>query len=68
VIKITNFTQISGYLGNMGALGPKMSILVAYLVPNFDSKIGLLNKVINKVLGKPYGCSKQFLQQQVLAT
>ena len=29
----TNFTQTGGYLGNMGALGPKMSIPMAYLVP-----------------------------------
>jgi hypothetical protein len=32
---------------------------------NFDGKIGLPNDVINNVLGKPYGCSKQLLQQQI---
>jgi hypothetical protein len=32
---------------------------------NFDGKLGLPNEVINKVLGQPYGCSKQLLQQQV---
>jgi len=35
VIKITIFAQLSGYLGNMGALGPKMSIPMAYLVPKY---------------------------------
>ena len=34
-MKITNFTQISGYLGNMGALGQKMIIPMAYLVPKY---------------------------------
>jgi hypothetical protein len=31
----------------------------------FDGKLELPNEVINKVLGQPYGCSKQLLQQQV---
>jgi hypothetical protein len=31
---------------------------------DFDGKLGLPNEVINKVLGQPYGCRKQLLQQQ----
>jgi len=35
VIKITNFIHQSGYLGRVGALGPKMSTPKAYKVPYY---------------------------------
>jgi hypothetical protein len=42
-----------------------MQIIFQYLSTNFDGEIGLPNEVISKVLGHPYGCIKQLLQQQV---
>jgi hypothetical protein len=43
-------------------------ITFQYLSTNFDGKRRMLNEVIKKVLENPYGCIKQFLQQQYLST